>query len=116
MGKTALARNGFDDRNAAFSGKGCDFFFSKRIAHAATGDDQRLLGTLENFNSLLDRSCVGTRARNAPSARFEKHLRIIKGDFLRILRQRQKRRAAIGGVEHGRDCLRQATGGVVPDG
>ena len=107
MGERALARDGLDHRNPPRRREGSERLLGAGVAHAAAGDDQRPLCAREHGGGLGDLAAVGARARNRPDALLEERLRIVVGDFLDVLRQRDEGRAAIGRIEHGGDRLRQ---------
>ena len=64
MGQSALAGDGLDNRNATPGGKGCDGLLGLRIAHTATGDDQRFLGGFQKPCRCFQRVAIGARARD----------------------------------------------------
>ncbi len=105
--KPALAGNRLDNRNAVLDRELGYGLFSQRIAHTAAGDQNRLLRGLEQRHSFGELLAVGARARHAPCARLEEDRRVVEGDFLDVLRKGEKRRPAIGGIEHRGHRLRE---------
>jgi hypothetical protein len=71
-----------------------------RILHAAAGDDHRSLAE-ERRRGIGNFTCVGRLAADAVDLLRKQLHRIVIGPALHILRQAEKRRAAIGRIEHG---------------
>ena len=79
----------------------------QRIAHAAAGDDERLLRLLQKRRGAHNLAAVGALAADVMDARLEEGLRIVEGKLLRVLAKAEEGRPALGRVEHHRDRLRQ---------
>ena len=83
------------------SAKAASAVFGAAVAHAAAGDDQRLLGRLAAARPRPRASvAVGPRPRDAVDGRLEEPLGIVERLRLHVLAQADERRAAIGRVEH----------------
>ena len=95
------------DRQAVLFGEICQRRLGKRIAHAAAGDDERLLRLLQKRRCAGDLAPVGPRAADVMDAWLEKRLGIVEGEFLRVLAEADEGRPAIGRIEHRRHRLRQ---------
>ena len=102
----AAAGDGFDDRDVVALREGGELRGSQRIVDAAAGDDQRLLRLRERSGGRLHLG-VGARRGDAVQRRLEECGRIVEGLALDVLRQPDEGRPAVGGIEHGRDRLRQ---------
>ena len=103
----AFAGDRLGDRDAARLGELAKSLLGTGIAHAAAGDDQRPLCAFEERDRLGQPVAVGARARDRHDGRLEEGFGIVAGDLLRVLRQSDEGRAAIGRVEHRRHRLRQ---------
>ena len=107
MGQRPLARDGLDHGNAPVGGEFRQRGPGPGIAHPAARDDQRLLCPFQDLGRLGHTLTVGARARDGPVGRREELLRVVEGQLLRVLRQRDEGGPAIGRVEHRRQRLRQ---------
>ena len=97
----------FRHRQAVLVREPRHLFASERIMHAAAANDKRALRLPQDFRRRRERIAVGARAQNAMHGRTQKRQRAIERLGLRVLRQRQHGRAAIGRIEHRRHGLRQ---------
>ena len=84
-----------------------DNLLGQGIAHPAAGDQKWLLRCLQQRRRFEELGSIRTRPRDGPQPRLEEGLRIIEGEFLRILRQRQERRPAVRRIKHRGGGLRQ---------
>src|SRR5579863_6833602 len=97
--KSALARDRFDDRNAPLDGEFTHDVLGKRIAHAAAGDQDRLLRGLKKRDGFREFLPVWAWSRHSPCPRLEENLRIVERQLLNVLRQGEESWTAIGGIE-----------------
>ena len=79
----------------------------QRIAHAAAGDQKRLLGVAQQAGRGDQLLHIGPRARHLVDTPLEELGRIVEGLALHILGQGDERRPALGRVGQHRDRLRQ---------
>src|SRR5438477_10620089 len=98
MGHRALAGNGFSNRNAMVEGKLSHHLFGTRIARAATGDDERTLGCLQELQGFGYALPVWPCARDLMHGLVEEPCGIVPRHFLNVLRQANEGRATIGRV------------------
>ena len=103
----ALASDRLDDRDAALDGERRHGLFGERVAHAAARDEQRLLRRLQKRHGLRDLAAISPLPRNGPRPLLEERLRVVESHLLDVLRQADEGGAAIAGIEHRGDRLRQ---------
>ena len=76
------------------------------VAHTATRNDERLLRRPQHRRGFGNALAVGARARDGPDPLLEEFLRVVEGELLRVLGERDEGGAAVARVEHGGDGLR----------
>ena len=106
VGERALAGDGLHDGNPARGGERRDGLLGAGVAHAATRDDERLPRQLQERGGLDYANAVGARARDGPHLLLEELVRIVEGELLGVLGERDEGRAAVARIEHGGDGLR----------
>ena len=86
--------------------KAATAFLGAGVAHAAARDDERLPRQLQERGGLDHTNAVRARARDGPHLLLEELVRIVEGELLGILGERDEGRAAVARIEHGGDGLR----------
>ncbi len=99
--------DGFHHRDRMRLGEGGKLGHGARILHPAAGDDHRPLGRFHQRRGIGDFRDVGADAPDAVHCLVKETLGIVPSPALHVLRQTDKGRAAIAGVEHRRDRARQ---------
>ncbi len=111
-----LAGNGLDDRDPPPLGERSERGHRSRVVHAASGDDHRLLGGGERRDRRRHVAGVGPGAADVVDLLREERRRVVVGLGLNVLRQREERRPAFGGIEHDRERLRKRTDDLLRSG
>ena len=93
----ALAGLRLRDADPRGLGEGAERLGGFAVEHAAAGDDQRLLAFADGCRGRLQRSHVGTVARDGPHAPLEQFHRVVERLGLHVLRQRERHGAGVGG-------------------
>ena len=100
------AGNGFDHRDTVFIGKSGQLFGRQGVVHTTTCDQQGFLCALQQFGSGFECLQVRPWPWYTMHYRLEENRRIIERLGLGILRQGDKCRSAVSGVEHCCNRLR----------
>ena len=103
----ALAGDRLGERNAMPLRECGERRLRARVADAAPGDDERLPRRFQELGGLCNTIVVRPRARDRVDRRLKESGRVVAGDFLHVLRQRDEGRPAFRGVEHDGDRLWQ---------
>ena len=96
------ARNRFNYGNPASLCKVSELGHSLAILHPAAGDDRRTLGSFQSRDRILKLARIRHLPANAVHFWLKERQWVIIGPALHILWQSDKRRTAIGRIQHGR--------------
>ncbi len=107
VAEVGAACDGFDHRDVRGFGKGGEFRHRIAILHAAARDDHRALRRVQKADRFGHFAGVGGLRPDVVHATREEFQWIIIGPALHVLRQGNKGRAAIGGVQHRANGVRQ---------
>ena len=98
-GQAALAGLRFRHRQAVRFRKVAETFLGEGVLDASAHHEERLFGPLKNIRSQFQTACIRQRLADAMLAAPEELGRVVVGLGLHVLRQRERDRPAIGGVE-----------------
>ena len=101
------AGDGLHHRHIVTLSKGRQFGDSSGVEHPTSGNDQRFFRPAENLSRRRNAGTVWPRTQDLVYRLLEESFRVIERLPLDILGQREKRRSAIGGIEHRRHRLRE---------
>ena len=101
------AGDGLDHGDTVALGEAGQRRLGTAVAHAAAGDQQRLLGGAQEGCRLFELAQVGARAGDVVDPPVEEAGGIVEGLGLHVLAQADEGRAAVGGVEQHSQGLRE---------